>query len=158
MLKEGDKAPEFSLKDSDGKTISLKDFRGMKVVLYFYPKDDTPGCTKEACSFRDNLPQFGKLNAIVLGISADSEVSHQKFSSKYNLPFTLLSDPDKKVIGQYGVWKEKNMYGKVTMGIERTTFIIDENGRIMKIFPKVKVDGHVDEIKYFLGREKEAVK
>jgi len=158
MLKEGDRAPEFSLKDSNGKTTSLKDFRGMKVVLYFYPKDDTPGCTKEACSFRDNLPEFGKLNAIVLGISADSEESHQKFSSKYNLPFTLLSDPDKKVIGQYGVWKEKNMYGKVTMGIERTTFIIDENGRIMKIFPKVKVDGHVDEIKYFLGREKEAVK
>lgn len=146
MLKEGDKAPEFSLKDSSGNTASLRDFRGKKVVLYFYPKDDTPGCTKEACGFRDNLPEFGKLNAVVLGISADSEESHQKFAAKYNLPFTLLSDPDKKVIQEYEVWKEKNMYGKKSMGIERTTFVIDENGRIMRVFPKVKVEGHVEEV------------
>lgn len=157
MLKEGDKAPEFSLKDSNGNTVSLKNFHGKKVVLYFYPKDDTPGCTKEACSFRDNLPEFGKLNAVVLGLSADNEQSHQKFASKYDLPFTLLSDPDKKVIQEYDVWKEKNMYGKKSMGIERTTFIIDENGRIMKIFPKVKVDGHVEEVKEAIGMRKETV-
>lgn len=157
MLKEGDKAPEFTLKDTNGKTVSLKDFRGKKVVLYFYPKDDTPGCTKEACSFRDNLPAFGDLNAVVLGVSADTEESHRKFTSKYNLPFTLLSDPDKKVIQEYGVWKEKNMYGKKSMGIERTTFVIDEQGRIMKVFPKVKVDGHVEEVMEAIGQRKETV-
>jgi peroxiredoxin Q/BCP len=157
MLKEGDKAPEFSLKDSNGNTVSLKDFHGKKVVLYFYPKDDTPGCTKEACSFRDNLPEFGKLNAVVLGISADSEASHKKFASKYELPFTLLSDPDKQVIQEYEVWKEKNLYGKKSMGIERTTFVIDENGRIMRVFPKVKVDGHVEEVMNVIGSRKETV-
>ncbi|HEX2865438.1 MAG TPA: thioredoxin-dependent thiol peroxidase [Ignavibacteriales bacterium] len=157
MLKEGDKAPEFTLKDTNGNTVSLEDFLGKKVVLYFYPKDDTPGCTKEACSFRDNLPAFGGLNAVILGLSADSEESHRKFTSKYNLPFTLLSDPDKKVIQAYGVWKEKNMYGKKSMGIERTTFIIDEQGRIMKVFPKVKVDGHVEEVMEAIGKRKETV-
>jgi peroxiredoxin Q/BCP len=150
MLKEGDKAPEFSLNDSTGKNVSLKDFKGKKVVLYFYPKDDTPGCTKEACSFRDNLPRFSNINVEILGVSADSEKSHQKFMEKYNLPFTLLSDPDKSVINDYGVWQEKNMYGKKTMGIVRTTFLIDENGKILKIFPKVKVDGHSEEIYNFL--------
>ncbi|MGE5431166.1 MAG: thioredoxin-dependent thiol peroxidase [Syntrophomonadaceae bacterium] len=157
MLKEGDKAPEFSLKDRSGNTVSLRDLHGKKVVLYFYPKDDTPGCTKEACSFRDNLPEFSRLNAVVLGISADSEESHQKFADKYNLPFTLLSDPDKKVIQEYDVWKEKNMYGKKSMGIERTTFVIDENGRIMRVFPKVKVDGHVEEVMEVIGSRKESV-
>jgi len=146
MLKEGDKAPGFKLKDSSGNVVSLKDFQGKDVVLYFYPKDDTSGCTKEACGFRDSYPEFSKLDAIVLGISADSEESHRKFIIKYNLPFTLLSDPDKEVIEAYGVWKEKNMYGKKYMGIERTTFLIDKKGVIRKIFQKVKVEGHIDEI------------
>jgi peroxiredoxin Q/BCP len=146
MPKEGEKAPSFSLKDSNGKTVSLKDFLGKKVVLYFYPKDNTSGCTKEACDFRDAFPDFKKVNAVVFGVSADSEKSHQGFASKYNLPFTLLSDPDKEVIQKYDVWKEKSMYGKKYMGVERTTYVIDENGRILKIFPKVKVEGHIKEI------------
>ena len=147
MLNVGDKAPSFTLKDSFGKTVSLKDFSGNKVVLYFYPKDNTSGCTKEACDFRDSFPAFKKLNAVVLGVSADSEKSHQGFSEKYNLPFTLLADPDKKVIQKYDVWKEKSLYGKKYMGIERTNYLIDEGGKILKIFPKVKVEGHVDEVK-----------
>jgi peroxiredoxin Q/BCP len=147
MLKIGDKAPQFELKDSFGKSVSLKDFSGKKVVLYFYPKDNTSGCTREACDFRDSFPEFRELNAIVLGVSADSEKSHQGFSAKYNLPFTLLADPDKEVIQKYDVWKEKSLYGKKYMGIERTTFVIDEKGKILKIFPKVKVEGHVDEVK-----------
>ncbi len=146
MLKEGDKAPDFSLNDADGNKISLKDFSGKKVVLYFYPKDMTSGCTKEACDFRDNFQAFSKLNAEILGISADSEKSHSNFVTKYDLNFKLLSDPEKKVIQKYDVWKEKSMYGKKYMGIERTTFIIDEKGRVKKIFPKVKVDGHIDEV------------
>ncbi|MDP4176008.1 MAG: thioredoxin-dependent thiol peroxidase [Bacteroidota bacterium] len=145
-LKQGDKAPDFSLRDSDGNLVSLHDFLGKDVVLYFYPKDNTPGCTQEACDFRDATPEFDRLNAIVLGISADSEKSHKGFTSKYNLPFTLLSDPDKEVIQKYEVWKEKNMYGKKTMGIERTTFLIDKEGKIKMIFPKVKVAGHIEEI------------
>jgi peroxiredoxin Q/BCP len=147
MLKIGDKAPQFELKDCFGKSVSLKDFSGKKVVLYFYPKDNTSGCTREACDFRDSFPEFRKLNAVVLGVSADSEKSHQGFSAKYNLPFTLLADPDKEVIQKYDVWKEKSLYGKKYMGIERTTFVIDEKGKILKIFPKVKVEGHVDEVK-----------
>ena len=146
MLNIGDKAPSFSLTDSFGKTVSLKDFTGKKVVLYFYPKDNTSGCTKEACDFRDSFPEFNKLNAVVLGVSADSEKSHQGFSAKYNLPFTLLADPAKEVIQKYDVWKEKSLYGKKYMGIERTTYIIDEKGKILNIFPKVKVEGHVDEV------------
>ncbi len=142
MLEEGKKAPLFTLKNQEGKEISLKDFNGKKVVLYFYPKDDTTGCTKEACSFRDGFPQFNNLNAVILGISPDSVASHKKFAEKYNLPFTLLSDESKKVIEKYGVWKEKNNYGKKYMGVERTTYVIDENGMIQKIFPKVKVEGH----------------
>jgi peroxiredoxin Q/BCP len=147
MLKIGDRAPSFSLKDSFGNKVSLKDYSGKIVVLYFYPKDNTSGCTKEACDFRDSFPEFKKLNAVVLGVSADSEKSHQGFTAKYKLPFTLLADPDKEVIQNYDVWKEKSLYGKKYMGIERTTFVIDEKGKILKIFPKVKVEGHVDEVK-----------
>jgi len=146
MLKVGDKAPGFTLNDKDGNKILLKDFSGKKVVLYFYPKDMTSGCTKEACAFRDNFPAFSKLNAEVIGISADSEQSHENFSVKYNLNFRLLTDPEKEVIQKYDVWKEKSMYGKKYMGIERTTFLIDEKGKITKIFNKVKVEGHIEEI------------
>jgi peroxiredoxin Q/BCP len=146
MLKVGSKAPSFTLQTDEGKTVSLKDFAGKKVVLYFYPKDDTPGCTKEACSFTDNMNTLKKAGAVVLGVSADSVNSHQKFKNKYSLNFPLLSDPDRGTIEKYGVWKEKNMYGKKTMGIERTTFIIDEEGKIAHIFPKVKVDGHTEEV------------
>jgi thioredoxin-dependent peroxiredoxin len=146
MLEEGKKAPVFSLKNQDGKNVSLKDLNGKKVVLYFYPKDDTSGCTKEACSFRDEFPKFNNLNAVILGISADSVESHKKFAEKYNLPFTLLSDESLEVIEKYDVWKEKNNYGRKYMGIERTTFLIDENGMIQKIFPKVKVEGHDQEL------------
>lgn len=146
MLKEGLKAPAFTLPDSNGKKVSLKDFAGKKVVLYFYPKDNTSGCTKEACDFRDSFPNFKKLKAVVLGVSADSVESHAKFSGKHELPFILLSDVDKKVLEKYGVWKEKSMYGRKFMGIERTTFVIDEKGKIVKIFPKVKVTGHVEEV------------
>lgn len=146
MLEEGKKAPAFTLLDSNSKKISLKDFAGKKVVLYFYPKDMTSGCTQEACDFRDAFPDFGKSDVVVIGISADSSASHKKFSDKYNLPFILLSDEDKSVLEKYGVWVEKSMYGKKYMGIERTTFIIDEEGKIKKIFRKVKVKGHVEEV------------
>lgn len=145
-LKIGDKAPDFDLLSGDGRELSLESFRGKKVVLYFYPKDDTSGCTKEACSFRDNFTRVRKKGAEIIGISADPVESHKKFSEKYSLPFPLLSDESKDVIKAYGVWQEKSMYGKKYMGIERTTFIIDEKGKIAHIFPKVKVDGHTDEI------------
>lgn len=146
MLKEGNKAPAFTLPDKNGKKVALKDFEGKKVVLYFYPKDMTSGCTKEACDFRDSHPDFKKTKTVVLGVSADSVESHKKFSDKHELPFTLLSDEDKKVVEKYGVWKEKSMYGRKYMGIERTTVIIDEKGKVQKIFPKVKVKGHVEEV------------
>lgn len=146
MLEVGKKAPSFKLKNQDGKTISLNDLKGKMVVLYFYPKDDTPGCTQEACSFRDEFPVFGSLNAVILGVSPDSAESHRKFIAKYNLPFDLLSDENKEVVEKYGVWKEKNNYGKKYMGVERTTYIINESGLIKKIFNKVKVDGHSAEI------------
>ncbi len=146
-LKEGKKAPAFTLEDASGKKISLKDYSGKKVVLYFYPKDMTSGCTVEACDFRDALPDFKKLKTAVLGVSPDPVKSHEKFAEKYDLNFPLLSDTDKKVVEKYGVWKEKSMYGKKYMGVERTTFIIDEEGKIQKIFPKVKVKGHVEEVK-----------
>ncbi len=145
-LTVGDKAPEFSLPSTDGSMISLKDFKGKKVVLYFYPKDDTSGCTKEACSFRDNLARVKKKGAVLIGVSADSVGSHKKFTDKYDLSFPLISDEEKSMIKAYGVWKEKSMYGRKYMGIERTTFIIDEKGKIAHIFPKVKVDGHTDEV------------
>jgi peroxiredoxin Q/BCP len=145
-LKAGDKAPAFSLLDDSGSKVSLNAFKGKKVVLYFYPKDDTSGCTKEACSFRDSIKVFEKNNTVVIGVSKDNIASHQKFKKKYDLPFTLLSDESTEMLSQYGVWKEKSMYGKKYMGIERTTFIIDEKGKIMEIFNKVKVDGHTEEV------------
>jgi len=145
-LQVGDKAPSFKLKNQERKTISLSDLKGKPVVLYFYPKDDTSGCTKEACNFRDEFPKFGKLKAEILGVSADSVESHKKFSEKYKLPFNLLSDEMKDTIEKYGVWQEKSMYGRKYMGIVRTTFIIDSSGKISKIFPKVKVDQHNEEV------------
>jgi thioredoxin-dependent peroxiredoxin len=145
-IQEGKKAPEFSLPSSEGKEIALKDYAGKKVVLYFYPKDDTPGCTKEACSFRDFRKDFDKQGAVILGVSADSVESHDKFIQKFKLPFTLISDESKDMIKKYGVWKEKSMYGKKYMGIERTTVLIDKEGVVRKIFPKVKVDAHTDEV------------
>jgi peroxiredoxin Q/BCP len=151
VLAVGAKAPDFILAAHDGKMYSLKDFNGKKIVLYFYPKDDTSGCTKEACSFRDNLPVLKKHGAIVLGVSPDAVTSHEKFSTKYDLNFPLLSDESKKMLGQYGVWQKKSMYGRTYMGVVRTTFIIDEKGKISHIFPKVKVDGHVDEIIHALS-------
>lgn len=146
MLEIGKKAPDFSLKNQDDEKVSLKDLIGQKVVLYFYPKDDTSGCTKEACSFSDDLPKFSKIDAVILGVSPDSVSSHKKFSEKYKLKFDLLADEEKKVVEKYGVWKEKSMYGRKYMGVERTTFIIDEKGKIKKIFNKVKVDGHNKEV------------
>ncbi|MES2769158.1 MAG: thioredoxin-dependent thiol peroxidase [Bdellovibrionota bacterium] len=145
-LEEGDKAPAFKLKDQDGNTVSLSDFKGQNVVLYFYPKDLTPGCTQEACDFRDNFARLKKGKTAVLGVSKDSEALHQKFIKKHDLNFPLLADVDGKACEAYGVWKEKSMYGKKYMGIERTTFIIGSDQKIKKIYPKVKVNGHVDQI------------
>jgi peroxiredoxin Q/BCP len=145
-LKVGDKAPSFKLKNQNGETISLSDLKRKPVVLYFYPKDDTSGCTKEACNFRDEFPKFGKMKAEIIGISADSIESHKKFAEKYKLPFNLLSDEKKETIEKYGVWQEKSIYGKKYMGIVRTTFIIDSSGKISKIFSKVKVDEHNKEV------------
>ena len=145
-LRTGVKAPSIKLKNQEEKTISLNDFKGKNIVLYFYPKDNTSGCTKEACNFRDEFPKFGKLNAVILGISPDSVESHLKFKNKYKLPFDLLSDEKKEVLKKYDVLKEKSMYGRKYMGVERTTFIIDEKGKIVKIFPKVKVDKHNAEV------------
>lgn len=145
-LKVGNKAPSFKLKNQDDKYVSLSDLKGKPVVLYFYPKDDTSGCTKEACNFRDEFPKFGKLKAKIIGVSADSVKSHKKFAEKYDLPFDLLSDEKKEMLEKYGVWQEKSMYGRKYMGIVRTTFIIDEKGKISKIFPKVKVEGHNQEV------------
>src|SRR5882672_8043369 len=144
--KVGQKAPDFTLVDDSGKTVKLSDLKGKKVVLYFYPKDDTPGCTKEACAFRDGISEIKKQGAVVLGVSADSVDSHKKFKSKFELNFPLLADTDKKIVESYGVWKEKINYGKKYMGIERTTFIINKEGKISHIFPKVKVDEHYDEV------------
>jgi len=146
MLKEGQKAPAFKLPGDDGKVHSLKDYLGKKVVLYFYPKDDTSGCTKQACDFNDNMNRIKRKDTVVIGISKDSIKSHLKFKEKYGLNFLLLSDEELKTLEKYDVWKEKSMYGRKYMGVERTTFIIDENGKIKKIFEKVKVPGHVDEV------------
>jgi len=145
-LTAGSKAPDFSLPTGDGSTVSLKDFRGKKVVLYFYPKDDTSGCTKEACSFRDNITRLARKNAVVIGVSVDTPESHQKFAAKYELPFALVSDGAKEVVHAYGVWKQKSLYGRKYMGTQRTTFVIDEKGIITHRFDKVRVDGHTDEI------------
>ena len=138
LLEPGTKAPDFSLPDQDGNTVSLQDFKGQKVILYFYPKDNTPGCTKQACNFGELFPQIREKGAVVLGVSKDSVASHKKFQEKYHLPFTLLSDPELTVIQAYGVWQEKNMYGKKTMGVVRSTYLIDEAGVIVKAFGKVK--------------------
>jgi thioredoxin-dependent peroxiredoxin len=145
-VKPGDKAPDFTLPtDANGK-VSLSKLKGKKVILYFYPKDDTSGCTAEACGFRDNLPKFGKSDAVVIGISRDSVASHDKFKKKYDLPFTLASDEDGKICEAYGTWVEKSMYGRKYMGIERATFLIDAKGAIRNIWRKVKVAGHVEEV------------
>ena len=149
MLTVGDKAPDFSGADENGKKISLKDFKGSKVVLYFYPKDNTTGCTAEACDFRDS---YSRLKGVVLlGVSPDSEKSHQNFKAKYDLPFPLIADIDKTISNAYGVWQEKSMYGRKYMGIVRSTFVIDEKGKILAVFSKVKVAGHVDEVLEALG-------
>jgi len=146
MLKEGSTAPAFKTKDANGETVNLKDLRGQKVVLYFYPKDDTPGCTKEACSFRDAFSTFKKKGINVLGVSPDSEASHKKFAAKYSLPFTLLADPDREIAEAYGVWGEKKFMGRTYMGVHRTTFLIDEKGKIKKVFEKVKPEDHASEV------------
>jgi len=146
VLREGDKAPDFTVHDADGKTIKLKDFRGKKVVLYFYPKDDTPGCTKEACAFRDSFAEFKKHGIEVLGVSLDSEASHKKFANKYDLPFKLLADTDKAISESYGTFGEKKFMGRSYMGNHRMTFLIDEKSKIRKIFNKVKPAEHAGEV------------
>ena len=144
MLEPGDKAPSFEGPTDGGGGISLQSLRGHKVILYFYPKDNTPGCTREACEFRDHFTSFERDGATIIGVSPDSTSSHDKFKAKFELPFPLLSDPDHKIAEAYGVWKEKSMYGRKYMGIERSTFVIDEKGRIAGVYRKVKVNGHVE--------------
>ena len=151
MIKEGTKAPEFTLNDKDGNAVSLSDFLGKKVVVYFYPKDNTPGCSKQACAFAEAYEGFKEKNVAVIGISKDSVASHVKFAEKYSLPFILLSDPDRIAIEGFGVWQEKKMCGKVSMGVVRTTFIIDENGVVEKVMEKVKPDTNAREILEYLG-------
>ncbi len=146
MIEENAIAPDFSTKNQNNEVIKLSDYRGKRVVLYFYPKDDTPGCTKEACSFRDADDVYAEKNIKVLGVSTDSEKSHQKFISKYNLPFDLLADTEKEIVTAYGVYGEKSMYGKKYMGINRTTFLIDEQGKVVKVFKKINVSEHASEV------------
>jgi len=150
-LEAGDEAPNFSLKDQDGKTHSLKDYAGQTVVLYFYPKDDTPGCTKEACSFRDNFGAIEEAGAVVLGVSADDAGSHQKFREKYDLPFPLLVDEGAKVASAYGAWGEKVLYGKTVIGMTRSTFIIGPDGKLTKVWKQVKAEGHAEHVLRALG-------
>ena len=142
MVSKGEEAPNFTLQADDGREVSLSDYRGKKVVLYFYPKDGTPGCTREAIEFRDMVKDFEKEDIVILGVSKDTIQSHQKFKQKHELPFTLLSDPEGKVLSLYGVWKKKSLYGRTFMGTERTTFLIDETGTVQKVYRKVKVKGH----------------
>ena len=151
MLEVGTKAPEFTLMDKQGNPVSLSDFLGKKVVLYFYPKDNTPGCTRQACAFARSYDSFEAKNAVVIGVSKDSAASHLKFAEKHELPFVLLSDPELQAIQAYGVWQEKKLYGKVSMGVVRTTYVIDEQGYIEKVMPKVKPDTNADEILAYLG-------
>lgn len=151
MLDVGAKAPGFTLNDKDGNAVSLSELKGKKVVLYFYPRDNTPGCTRQACAFAAVYESFRKKDVVIIGISKDSEASHLKFSEKYNLPFILLSDPGLQAIKMYGVWQEKKLYGKLSMGVIRTTYIIDENGVIEKVMPKVKPDTNALEILEYLG-------
>lgn len=153
MLQEGTKAPAFTLPDQNGDPVSLSDFAGKKVVLYFYPRDNTPGCTRQACAFAETWEEFEKQNAVVIGISKDSAASHQKFAQKYQLPFILLSDPQLQAIQAYGVWQEKKLYGKVSMGVVRSTYLIDEKGMIEKAMPKVKPDTNAAEILSYLGKK-----
>ena len=153
MLEIGTKAPEFTLPDKDGRNVSLSDFLGRKVVLYFYPKDNTPGCSRQACAFAAAYEGFKAQNVVVIGVSKDSVASHLKFAQKYDLPFILLSDPERQAIEAYGVWQEKKLYGKVSYGVVRTTFIIDEQGNIEKIMPKVKPDTNAGEILSYLAGE-----
>ena len=153
MLETGMKAPDFSLPDKDGNTVRLSDFQGKKVVLYFYPKDNTPGCTRQACAFAASYEQFKAQDIVVIGISKDSAASHLKFAQKYDLPFILLSDPELQAIQAYGVWQEKKLYGKVSMGVVRTTYIIDEQGNIEKVMPKVKPDTNAADILTYLAGE-----
>ncbi|RUL89638.1 thioredoxin-dependent thiol peroxidase [Tautonia sociabilis] len=146
MIEAGTPAPDFSLLDQHGKAVSLKELKGKPVVLYFYPRDATPGCTTEACDFRDAIAEYEKAGAIVLGVSPDGVSSHQKFAGKLGLPFSLLADAEKEVCQRYGVWQEKTLYGKRSMGVVRTTFLIDSDGIVRKVFPKVRVQGHVAEV------------
>ena len=152
MLEAGMKAPEFTLQDKDGKEVSLSDFAGKKIIIYFYPKDDTPGCTTQACAFAGSYAEFKTLGAVVIGISKDSVASHQKFAEKYNLPFLLLADPEKIAIEAYDVWQEKKNYGKVSMGVVRTTYIIDEAGIIEKVMKNAKPDTNAQEILEYIKK------
>ena len=154
MLEIGTKAAEFTLPDQEGNLVSLSDFAGKKIVLYFYPKDNTPGCTRQACAFAEAFEEFKKMDTVVIGVSKDSTASHQKFAEKYGLPFVLLSDPSLAAIQAYGVWQEKKLYGKVSMGVVRSTFLIDENGVIEKVMPKVKPDTNPSEVLAYLQEEK----
>jgi thioredoxin-dependent peroxiredoxin len=151
MPEVGDRAPAFTLPDQSGEPVKLSDFKGKAVVLYFYPKDDTPGCTREACSFRDEHSALVKAGAVVLGVSPDSTASHQKFAGKFKLPFPLLADTDHTVSEKYGAWGEKSLYGRKFMGITRSTFLIGKDGNVARVWPKVKVDGHVDEVRKALA-------
>ena len=151
MLEVGTKAPDFTLNDKDGNAVSLSDFAGKKVVLYFYPRDNTPGCTRQACAFAASYEAFKSRDVVVIGVSKDSTASHVKFAEKYNLPFILLSDPELQAIQAYGIWQEKKLYGKVSMGVVRATYIIDEQGMIEKVMPKVKPDTNAEEILAYLG-------
>ncbi|WP_283124049.1 thioredoxin-dependent thiol peroxidase [Angelakisella massiliensis] len=153
MLEQGTKAPDFTLMNQQGQSVSLSDFRGQKVVLYFYPRDNTPGCTKQACAFASVWEQFRQLGVPVLGVSKDSVASHQKFAEKYQLPFILLSDPELTVLNAYGVWQEKKLYGKVSMGVVRSTYLISEEGLIEKVWPKVKPEQNAGEILEWLRKE-----
>ena len=153
MLNVGEKAPEFTLADRNGQPVSLSDFAGKRVVLYFYPRDNTPGCTRQACAFARLYEEFQALNAVVVGISKDSAASHDKFAQKYGLPFVLLSDPELLAIQAYGVWQEKKLYGKTSMGVVRTTYLLDEQGVIQKVMPKVKPDQNAGEVLAFLKGE-----
>lgn len=146
MLKLNESAPDFSLPDQDGKLHKLSDYRGKFVLIYFYPKDDTPGCTKEACSFRDNLPQFGNIGTAIIGISTDTVLSHKKFVQKYKLPFTILADTDKKIVKQYGVWQPKKFMGREFLGTVRSTFLVNPKGKIVKMYEKVNPSTHVQEV------------
>ena len=154
MLEIGAKAPDFTLFDKDGNSVSLSGFLGKKVVLYFYPKDNTPGCTRQACAFAASYEAFKSLNAVVIGVSKDSVASHAKFAAKHDLPFILLADPELEAIKAYDVWQEKKLYGKVSMGVVRTTYVIDENGVIEKAMPKVKPDTNAEEILAYLTGDK----